>query len=188
MGTKKTSTKGYYIAIGVLITIYILTVVFIFFLSKLSFEKRITILVTMVSGSISIIISILASVIASIKQVSTYETQKEIDKTNKWENMKKLLVVELKSNQNVMQNFLKNSQENSNKDDAVRALQQLITVKLWESSIEYIGYNERNAELLFKTYRNLNDLKTGDVKGIGETLVEKTLEKVNKSLEAINSK
>ena len=131
MGTKKTSTKGYYIAIGVLITIYILTVVFIFFLSKLAFEKRITLLVTMVSGSISIIISILASVIASIKQVSTYETQKEIDKTNKWENMKKLLVVELKSNQNVMQNFLKNSQENSNKDDAVRALQQLITVKLW---------------------------------------------------------
>lgn len=168
-----------YITITVLIVAYILVSIWVFFGSKIAFDKRITILMTMISSSLSIIISILVASLAAIRQLKTYEKQKKVDRQNKWKNMKLLVELELESDKRRLLKFI--NKEYTNKE----VLQHMLSVKLWENSIEYIAYGEESAKELFETYQKLNAIKTMDPQGISENIVQNTLNKVNNTLNLV---
>lgn len=176
---KNSKETWYYIVIGILIIAYILVSIWVFFGSKIAFEKRLSMLMTMISSSLSILISILVASLAAIRQLRTYEKQKKIDKQNKWKNMKLLVELELDSDKRRLSKFI-------NKDyTSKEVLQYMLSVKLWENSIEYIAYGEKSAKELFETYQKLNAIKTMDPQGISENIVQNTLNKVNNTLNLV---
>ncbi|MCC4328182.1 hypothetical protein LMB58_06585 [Limosilactobacillus reuteri] len=176
---KNSKETWYYIVIGILIIAYILVSIWVFFGSKVAFEKRLSMLMTMISSSLSILISILVASLAAIRQLRTYEKQKKIDKQNKWKNMKLLVELELDSDKRRLSKFI-------NKDyTSKEVLQYMLSVKLWENSIEYIAYGEKSAKELFETYQKLNAIKTMDPKGISDNIVQNTLDQVSNTLKLI---
>ncbi|PEH04049.1 hypothetical protein CP356_06665 [Lactobacillus sp. UMNPBX5] len=169
----------YYAVIAILIIAYILVNTWVFFGSKLAFDKRLSMLMTMISSSLSILISILVASLAAVRQLRTYEKQKEVDKQNKWENMKLLVELELDSDKRRLFKFI-------NKEyTSQEVLQHMLSVKLWENSIEYIAYGEEAAKELFETYQKLNAIKTMNPEGISDVIVQNTFNQVSNTLKLI---
>lgn len=176
---KNSKESWYYAVIAMLILAYILVSIWVFFGSNISFDKRLSMLMTMISSSLSILISILVASLAAIRQLKTYEKQKIVDKQNKWKNMKLLVELELDSNKRRLSKFV--NKEYANKE----VLQHMLSVKLWENSIEYIAYGEESAKELFETYQKLNAIKTMDPTGISDNIVQDTLSTVSNALNLI---
>lgn len=80
---KNNKEAWYYIVITILIIAYISVSIWVFLGSKIAFDKRLSMLMTMISSSLSILISILVASLAAIRQLRTYEKQKKVDKQNK---------------------------------------------------------------------------------------------------------
>lgn len=177
---KNNKEAWYYIVITILIIAYISVSIWVFLGSKIAFDKRLSMLMTMISSSLSILISILVASLAAIRQLRTYEKQKKVDKQNKWENMKLLVELELNSDKRRLSKYI--DREYTSKE----VLQHMLSVKLWENSIEYIAYGEESAKELFETYQKLNAIKTMDSKGISDDIVQDTFSKVSNTLKLIN--
>lgn len=176
---KNNKELWYYVTIGILVATYIIVALCTFFHSGVAFDKRLSLLMTMISSSLSILISVLVASLAATKQIKTYEKQKKLDKINKWNNMRLLVELELGSNREKLLKYINKEFTN------VVVLQQTLGVKLWENSIEYIAYGDECAKELFETYQKLSTLKTMDSKGVSDKIVKDTFDRVENTLSLI---